>query len=160
VKDLDRRTRALEAKAPKAPDPDEERKARVIDDWFLAVTGKRIADMSCAELGRIEELFDGDEPMGDDASDLVLACMDGNQVVVDLDRPRQQLDRGPFNLNASVHSRTPFRRHLKDSQLQQPGLLWCSDSGHRLPAGPVRRADPVVHLRRSETQSFSPRPGE
>jgi hypothetical protein len=95
VKDIDRRVGKLEAKAPPPPDPEQERKARVIDDWLLGVTGKRFADMTCDELDRLEVLFRGDEITGDDASDLVLGCLDENQVVVDLEQRRQQLDRWP-----------------------------------------------------------------
>ena len=38
----------------------------------------------------------GDAPMGDDAAEQVLTCMDQNQTVIDLARRREMLDRGPF----------------------------------------------------------------
>jgi hypothetical protein len=91
-----RRVAKLERRRPRRLSDSEARKMRVIDDWITAVTGKRITEMSDAELERLEQLFRGDQLMGDDASELVLACMDENQVVVDLERRRQQLDRGQF----------------------------------------------------------------
>jgi hypothetical protein len=93
---FDGRMDKLERRAGPAPDPDQERKARVVDDWLELVTGKAIDAMSGAELSRLEQMFRGDDPIGDDASDLVLACMDSEQHVVDLEQRRQQLDRWPF----------------------------------------------------------------
>ena len=34
--------------------------------------------------------------MGDDVVELVLGCMDENQVVIELEQRRQQLDQGPW----------------------------------------------------------------
>ena len=97
MKDFDKRLGRVEGELgiKRKRDPDQERKARVIDDWLEVVTGRRITEMSCAELARLERLFRGDELRGDDASDLVLACMDEDQIVVDLEQRRQQLDQWP-----------------------------------------------------------------
>ena len=55
---LERRLHALEGKAGIRRKPGlDVRQAQALDDWLAAVTGKRIADMSCSELRRLEQLF-------------------------------------------------------------------------------------------------------
>jgi hypothetical protein len=100
-READRRLYLLEGKAGLRRNPAlDARQAKALDGWLVAVTGKRVDELSNDELRRLEQLFrdhaDSGEPMGDDAADLVLGCMDENQTVIDLDQRRQQLDQPPW----------------------------------------------------------------
>ena len=98
--EMERRLHALEGAAGRRNPALDARHAKALDDWLKAVTGKIVDEMSAGELERLERLFrasaDSGAEMGDDASDLVLSCMDENQVVVDLEQRRQQLTEWPF----------------------------------------------------------------
>ena len=78
---LERRLAAAEGKAGIRRKPAlDVRQAKGLDNWLAAVTGKRIDQLSCGELERLEALFrahaDSGEAMGDDMAELVLGCME------------------------------------------------------------------------------------
>ena len=69
--------------------------------------GQAVTEMSCDELDRLEELFRARRRRRSPARDmdeLVRACMDENHVVIDLERRRQQMDRGPCGRELDAHA--------------------------------------------------------